>query len=120
MYQYRPMIGVGTGSMYMNSCGGLGCHHALMWLQGLVMGVHTTVEAGNRSQGQQCAGAQLHWDELLVHRKVQANGMSCGQILCALFQKAGEASHSFCSCFFCSENCLCPGGFFLALSVLLS
>lgn len=70
MYQSRPVTGVGTGSMYMNSCRGLGCQRALMWLQGLVTGVHTTVEAGNRSQGQQRAGAQLPWVELLVHRKV--------------------------------------------------
>lgn len=56
---WRPLTGFGAGSGWTSSCGGLGCQCALMCKQGLAIGTHTTVEAGDRSLDLRHAGTGL-------------------------------------------------------------
>ena len=43
------MTGDRAESRPTGSCGGLGCQHGLTWLEGLAMGAHMAVEAGDGS-----------------------------------------------------------------------
>lgn len=56
---YRPVMGVGAGSGSTSICRGLGCKHALMWLQRLAMSMNLELEVTDRSPGCWRVGAQL-------------------------------------------------------------
>lgn len=53
----RPVTGVGACSGCLSRSGDLGCHHTLVWLQGLAAGVCVALEAGDGSWRQWPAGA---------------------------------------------------------------
>ena len=55
----RSVTGVRTGSKPTNSCAGLGCWCALVWLQRLPMAICPVVVAGDARWGWWHAGAQL-------------------------------------------------------------
>lgn len=53
----RPVTGVGACSGCLSSSGDLGCHHTLVWLQGLAAGMCMALEACDGSWRQWPAGA---------------------------------------------------------------